>query len=435
MAPSILFINRVFPPDAGATAQVLADLAVAMADQGWAVTVLAGGHGEPGPDVTASGVRVIRTKVPPGRGPLDTVRQWAGLARAARALPCPDVAVTMTDPPMLALLGPWLRRCGAATVHWCQDLYPSLLPVLGRRRLPASARAGLDRLAARVVAGHDRVVATGRCMAARLVAAGLSGERLVTIPNWPDSAIRAHDPGGAAIRDGLGLNDRFVALYSGNFGRGHPFEGIIGAAERLQDRRSPVVVVLAGQGRRRTELAEAIDRRRLHNVRLLPWRDRATLSAALSAADVHLATLSDDAVGMMVPSKVYGALASGRPCLFLGPRESEVARLISRSGAGAVVPPADARGLAALLSALAADPARCRELGARAAAAVVPYRLPHAAGAFSALAWAAIDARRGTMPTPDGAPVGAPGGTPSTATAGVPAIAPPAGGLARSDGA
>lgn len=399
MPPSILFVNRVFPPDAGATGRVLADLAAALSAEGWAVTVVAGSRsGQASVCMTAEGVRLVRTPMPGGRRVPASLAQLAGLGRAALAVPVPDIAVTMTDPPMLALLGPLLRRRGAATLHWCQDLYPALLPVLTPRPPPLPLLAGLSWLGLRALKDHDRVVATGRCMAARLAALGLDAGRLATVPNWPDPLIRADDPGAVAVRRELGLEGRFVALYSGNFGRGHVFGGLLDAAEILQAAGSPIVFVLAGGGSRRGEVEAAVAGRRLGNVRLLAWRARSGLSAALASADVHLATLAEPGAGLMIPSKVYGALASGRPCLFLGPADSEAARLIAEGGCGAVLPSEDGAGLAAWLTALAGDPARCRVLGTRAAMAVAPWRLDRAAAAFAALAFEALDARRHRLP-------------------------------------
>ena len=222
-------------------------------------------------------------------------------------------------------------------------------------------------------------------------------ERLAVIPNWPDPSIVADDPDAAALRDALGLAGRFVVLYSGNFGRGHAFGGILEAAEHLRDTGHPIVFVLAGQGSRRAEVADLVRRRRLETVRLLPPWDRSALSAALSLADVHIASLHEAAAGLMVPSKVYGALASGRPCIFLGPAESEVARVITETGSGIALPSTDGAGLAGHLADLAETPQHCRQLGARAAEAVAPFRLDRATKALSVLALEALDVRHSGM--------------------------------------
>jgi glycosyltransferase involved in cell wall biosynthesis len=381
--PSVLFLNRVFPPDRGATGRVLADLAGRFAAAGWRTTVLA--CGDPGGDTDAAGIRIVRAGAGDGRGPGAAGRQLAALAAAALRLPCPDLAVTMTDPPFLALLGPLLRRRGAATVHWCQDLYPDVLPALGVR-LPGPALAALARAARRAVADHDAVVAIGACMAARLMAAGQDRRPVLTIPNWPDPAIAPAPQTSAAVRAALGLGGQFVAMYAGNAGRAHRFDGLLDAAARLRDRRPDITVVVAGDGARSAEVAAAASRRGLGNVRFLPRQPAARLPATLGAADVHLATMAEEALGCLVPCKVYGALAAGRPCLLLGPAGGEAARLLETGGAGAVLPPDDGAGLAAWLERLADRPDLRAAMAAAARPAVAPYRLEHAAATFLSLA-------------------------------------------------
>ncbi len=379
MTPSILFLNRVYPPDSGASGRVLADLAGRFVAAGWQVTVVAGNG--PSDAITPGGIHLVRTAAAHGRGTAAIGRQLAALGAAALRLPRPDLAMTMTDPPLLALLGPLLRRRGTATVHWCHDLYPDLLPVLGRP-LPPPLPAALARAVRWAMAGHDAIVAIGRCMAARLGDGGIGHRRILTVPNWPDPVIVPNDPAAAALRAELGLRDRFIAMYAGNFGLAHRFAGLLAAAAALRDRRPDLAFVMAGDGARGGEVAAAVRRDGLHNVRLLPLQPRARLSALLGAADVHLATMASEAAGCMVPCKVYGALAAGRPCLLLGPDHGEAAELLVRSGAGAVLAPDDGAALAAWLQRLTEDAAARHAMAHRAPAAVAPYALDRAAAAF-----------------------------------------------------
>jgi colanic acid biosynthesis glycosyl transferase WcaI len=112
--PSILFINRVFPPDRGATGRCLADLASRFAARGWRVTVLAGGDPSSPHDSLGSslGLTVVRAG-PSGGGvtvrSIDYAFAPGRLLVAALKLPRHDVVVTMTDPPLLAVIGPILR--------------------------------------------------------------------------------------------------------------------------------------------------------------------------------------------------------------------------------------------------------------------------------------------------------------------------------------
>ena len=198
--PSILFVNRVFPPDRGASGRCLADLAGRAARAGWRVTVLADGSG---PAEAPCGVAVVRAggrghgreRGPPGlRGYLAAL---ARLTARGLALPRHDVVVTMTDPPLLALAGPLLAQRHGASLHWCHDLFPALLPVLGVR-VASGADALLQAAATAALRRHDAVVAIGRCMAGRLRALGVAEPAV--LPNWGDPAIRPLPRGASALR-------------------------------------------------------------------------------------------------------------------------------------------------------------------------------------------------------------------------------------------
>ena len=90
-------------------------------------------------------------------------------------------------------------------------------------------------------------------------------------------------------------------------------------------------------------------RRSLSNVRFLPSQPASKLSESLSAADAHIVTMRPNLCGLVVPSKVYGVLAAGRPCLFVGPKDSEAARLILETGAGSVIESGNPSSLAGMI--------------------------------------------------------------------------------------
>lgn len=388
-APSILFVNRVFPPDRGATGRCVSDLARRMAASGWRVTVVADGNG---PIEAPPGVTVLRTggdlrggRVPGVRDYLDSLRRLTG--RAMR-LPRQDVVVTMTDPPLLALAGPMLAAWhGAAAIHWSQDVYPALLPVLGVR-LPGPLFRWVERATARALRRHAAVVAIGRCMARRMAAIGVPPARITVLPNWADPCVHpvAHEDN--PFRAQLGLGPRFTVAYSGNLGLAHPMGAVLDAAQALGRSDPDIAFLIIGEGRGRPALMEAAASRGLSNLSFLPHQPADRLSESLSAADVHLATMDPRAEGLLVPCKVSGALAAGRPCLFLGPRGSEAAALVD--GCGGVFDPSDGAGLAEALRGYARDPARRAEEGRKALAVSARWTADAAARRFSALAEAMV---------------------------------------------
>jgi len=404
--PSILFVNRVFPPDRGATGRCLSDMAGRIAAAGWRVTVLADG-GRTGRQTencaVPAGVTLVRTGhgVAEGDRP-DACAYLSALCRLtgyALRQPYHDLVVTMTDPPMLALAGAiFAARHGSSSLHWCQDLYPDLLPVLGVR-MPALLHRVAGYGMARALRRQDAVVAIGRCMRERIVASGVAADRITVLPNWPDPAIRPLDKAGSGVRRSLGLAEsdgRFLVAYSGTLGLAHPMDGVLEAAERLQGSDPAVLFLLVGEGRGFAAVEEAARRRGLSNLHRLPWQPSDRLAECLSAADLHLVAMDPAAEGLLVPSKLAGVQAAGRPCLFLGPAGSDAAAWVE--GCGMVIDPLDGTAIAAAVRAYAADPGRCAAEGERAARKSEAWSADRAAGAFVGLAERLVETRRAVRP-------------------------------------
>lgn len=404
--PSIIFVNRVFPPDRGATGRCLSDLSARIAAAGWRVTVVT--DGEQGSDevpnrAVPDGVTLVRTGrgVRKGERP-DTRAYLDSLCRlTARALRLPrhDLVVTITDPPMLALAGPVLAaRHGAASLHWCQDLYPDLLPVLGLRMPELLLRVAGDGMA-RALRRQDGVIAIGRCMRERIVASGVAADRVTLLPNWPDPAIRPLEKAGNSLRRSLGLTEgdgRFLVAYSGTLGLAHPMDGVLEAAARLQHSDPSVIFLLVGEGRGFAAVEEAARLTGLRNLHRLPWQPADRLAECLSAADLHLVAMDPAAQGLLVPSKLAGVQAAGRPCLFLGPEGSEAAAHMD--GCGMVIDPFDGVAIAEAVRAYAAAPDRCTAEGACAARRAEAWTADRAAAAFVGLAQRLVEARRAVRP-------------------------------------
>jgi glycosyltransferase involved in cell wall biosynthesis len=125
----------------------------------------------------------------------------------------------------------------------------------------------------------------------------------------------------------------------------------------------------AGQGAKRAMVEEAAGR--LGNLRCGDYQPKERLAEALSAADLHLVSLSPEIAGLIEPSKLYGIMAAGRPAVFVGPERSEAAATILREGCGEVIRSGDADGLARSIEALADDPPRRLDMGQRGRTALV----------------------------------------------------------------
>ncbi|MFZ0436051.1 MAG: glycosyltransferase family 4 protein [Chthoniobacterales bacterium] len=352
--PSILFINRVYPPESGATGRVLEYVAHGFVSAGWDVSVLttAGERSDAGEE-SRGGVKVIRIAMPFSKKSLlaravGYALMIPSLLLKALMLPRADVVVTKTDPPMLLILGPFLKYLkGARTIHWAQDLYPEVAEEVG-----VFSKGGVVAGVIRSVSTHsmlacDAVVAVGRCMAKRLEGRGISQAKIRVVPNTGvEDDIVPVPRENNEFRKRHGLEGAFVIEYSGNLGRAHDFGTVLEAARLLEQRgETGILFLFVGSGPGEGLLRDEVARMGLKNIRFLPPQPAEFLSESLGAGDLHLVTMKSGMSGLVVPSKFYGVMAAGRPCLFVGPDESEVARVIREYGVGEVIAPGDADAL------------------------------------------------------------------------------------------
>jgi glycosyltransferase involved in cell wall biosynthesis len=225
---------------------------------------------------------------------------------------------------------------------------------------------------------HTNVV-VGEKMAAYLEQQGIAPERIQVIANWADGGLIA--PVAAAkneLRKGWALNDHFVVAYAGNLGRAHDAATIIEAMTLLRERTigsasddvaRRIIFFFIGGGAQRATLEREVQQRRLTNVRFHPYQPRERLTETLGVADLHLVSLHPKLEGLIVPSKFYGIAAAGRPTIFIGAADGEIAQLIEENGCGFTVAPGDGQELVDRILLLANDPQLCAVMGKRARAA------------------------------------------------------------------
>jgi glycosyltransferase involved in cell wall biosynthesis len=92
------------------------------------------------------------------------------------------------------------------------------------------------------------------------------------------------------------------------------------------------------------------------NIVSLPYQPMNELRNSLSAADVHIVTVGDAVAGIVHPSKVYGAMAVGRPILLVGPPENHVADILEQHDIGWHILHGDVDGAVRVLKEIASMP-------------------------------------------------------------------------------
>ena len=368
----ILFINQFFWPDAAATGQFLEDLVRHLGANGHEITVIASGNryadatalsdAPPARILNVHGVPFARSIS--GRA-LSYLSFYAGAFWKALRCPRPDVVVTMTTPPLLSVIGEILRRFrGVRHFIWEMDLFPDAFVSLEAMREGGWADRAMGAVADYCRRRSHSIIALGSCMEARLLKRGIPGEHIHIADNWAD---------GEEIAPLLPRNAADIhILYSGNLGLSHDIETIAGAMAALAN-DGHFRFSFAGGGARRAELEAWSRSHPTGNVTYLPYANRQDVSASLGSADIGLVTLKRECVGTVVPSKVYGLMAAGRPILFIGPPDASAARLIERHACGWRVDDGDTEGLVKLLHRLEADRAAIHSAGRHAREAFESY--------------------------------------------------------------
>lgn len=362
---SVLIFNRSFYPEKASTGQLLTELCEDLVKKGDMKIAVVTGHptGEDAGQKSQSwspmrreqynGIEILRTgssqfskKSIAGRVfnyiSYFVLSFFAGF----RVKQKPKVVVAYTDPPIIGLVA-WFFRCfyRARFVFVSQDIFPQVVSVLeGFQNVVVSAI--LERISRFLLRRADVVIAIGETMKERIVRVKkIDPRKIQVIHNWADSSIIHPAPKNNAFAREYALADRFVVMHSGNIGLTQSMEVIIEAAKQLAAYED-IQFVIVGEGVKKQSLVELSQKYGLKNVQFIPYQPKERLSESFSSADLFVISLKDGLAGYIVPSKLYGILAAGRPFVASIEKDSEVHSILEAHQCGLWVKPQDASELA-----------------------------------------------------------------------------------------
>ncbi|WP_082784033.1 glycosyltransferase WbuB [Polynucleobacter sinensis] len=211
-----------------------------------------------------------------------------------------------------------------------------------------------------ILRSFERVSTISRRMLMLLDKKGVSGNRSLLFLNWANlEAVIENDASSIKLRNDLGISvGTTVALYSGSMGAKQGLLILAGAARLLRSEPS-LKFVFCGDGVGRSELmANCVD---LPNVMFLDFQPAELLGALLRMADIHLLPQRADVADLLMPSKLTGMLASGRPVVATAEINTELAEVVSMCGI--VVSPGDVLAFSQAIADLMAEPSRRYKLG------------------------------------------------------------------------
>jgi colanic acid biosynthesis glycosyl transferase WcaI len=386
----ILLLNLYYPPDTSATAKMAETVVSALARES-EVTILCG---RPSYDPTERRawrlfqteenenvciVRVGSTDFPRfnmKKRVLNYLSYTALMIPRALFTPC-DAVLAMTDPPFEGILGALVAQLKRKPYFYnIRDMYPDMA-VGGSIVAPGLLARVWEKLHRWALRHASKVIVLGEDMRNRIAGKGVRVEQIEIVRDGTE--IAPADKQAAQQKQPAPLDDEvmrtirgdftFVLLHAGNIGFYGAWETLIAAARQLTG--EGVGLVFVGEGAQRAQAESAA--RGASNVRFLPFFPGSKIPSVLAAADAHVITVKRGLEGVVVPSKMYGILAAGKPILAVAPRETDAAALGEKLGFGVSADPDNADQVAEAIRGLVNDPARIAGMREAALAAAPAY--------------------------------------------------------------
>ena len=373
----ILFLTQNFPPEIGAKAARLYELARRLAARGHDVRVITampnyptgrvfdGFRGRVRVEERIEDVGVVRTWIKPSNSVHALPRLFSYLTFVStsllfgmRGMGRRDIVFIESPPLFLVPAGLVIGRIAKARIVMnVSDVWPATaLNVIEMPRISLKVLQRLERLG---YEKSDLVTATTR-KSSESIASRFPHVATAVIPGGTDLELFRPARRSDRLRKSLGLGEGdFLVGYCGLFGLFQGLEVVIGAAENLRD-DPRIRFVLAGDGPTKTALVELATAARLDNVVFKDPMPREEVGELVASFDVALVPLAAEQPGRM-PAKVYETLACGVPMIVC--EGCEAAPLVTEHGLGRVVKPLDVDALADAITDLLGDRGELKRIG------------------------------------------------------------------------
>lgn len=376
----VVFVERYFFPEGWAGAQIPRDITAELARAGFKVAAVCGRDQyipETAPerqDPRELGVSiwyVPRYRFSRSSSKSILSQLWfctiATMTIALRSRPA--LFMVQTNPPLvvvaLSAIAAVFRR---PLIIVTQDLYPEVMFAHGMLKRASLFGRALVKVFRRAYQSAACVVSLSPNMTTRLTEKGVAVNRIREICNWATGDPSVVRGSANKIVSQWGLSGRFVVVYSGNLGIAHDAETIVRAVAIASLRLTQLLLVFVGEGGRIDATKGLVRELGLGEfVMFRPSIPTEWLPHLLGAADLALVTLLPGFEGLVVPSKLFGHMARGIPTMYIGPRNSDIAVLLTKSSGGIAVANGDVAAAAAFLLELAGDRPALERMGASAA--------------------------------------------------------------------
>jgi len=375
----ILFITQYYPPETGAAANRISNLAEHFAISGHAVTVLTAMPNYPQGEVFPGyrGRWLKEEQV----GPTRVVRTWIYATKkngfwnrlasyfsfmitsfmgAVFKVKTQDLLIVESPPLFLGIPGvllSWLWR--SRLVFNVSDLWPQTavdLGVLRNRfliRLSTTLEEVIYRQADLITGQTQGIVANIR----RRV-----NTSVLQYTNGVKSGGLTAECNRDQVRNEAGFSENaFLVGYTGLHGLGQALDTVLSAADQMRDCEN-VFFVFWGDGPEKPHLERLAEEKKLGNVRFFSPQPKERMPEILSALDVAVVPLRRlNLFKAALPNKLFESMGAGVPVVVS--IEGEAKNLVEKAGGGICVPPEDAAALASAILFLYKHPELRQSMG------------------------------------------------------------------------
>ena len=250
--------------------------------------------------------------------------------------------IAETDPPLLGIIACLYSKIrNSCFIYYVQDLWPNVGIVNGQLTNRLIIKI-LKRANKFLYDNSSKIIVPGRDMKIRLVEENnIPTHKIEVVENWADPGqifpIKRKD--NIFLKQSF-FKNKFVVMYSGNIGLSQDLENIIYLADSLKEIDN-ILFVLIGEGAYKDKLINLSASKGLKNIKFMTYQDKENLKFTLSAAHVHLIPMKKGMRGYIVPSKVYGIMAAGKPFIAAVDEESEIYKMTYKFKCGINVKPSN----------------------------------------------------------------------------------------------
>lgn len=277
-----------------------------------------------------------------------------------------DEVLILTNPAFMMLFMPRVRRVTGCKYHiLVHDIFPENLVSLGKFKKDSFAFKFLKKIFDRAYSAADSCISIGCDMTEVIKSKTGNSKQISQITNWADiddvSLINKKETKLYNEYKDV-LQDSTVFMFAGNLGKAQGLDNLLEAISQMSVPSAKFLVV--GAGAKENDIKTFAQNN--DNLIYAGFRNRSEQNDFLNACDIGIVTLADGMFGLGVPSKSYNIMATGKPILYVGEVNSEIAQCIGRYDIGWVVEPNNPKALRDMIEQIVTSPNDIVEKGNRA---------------------------------------------------------------------